>query len=63
MKYRVDTIEHWTTEIEAVSKEAAQELVNNGDEGKRTLTMFTTENVWECKHPDIVHPIWSRKIK
>jgi len=48
-KYRVDTIEHWTTEIEAESKVAAQELVNDGDEGaKRTLTMFTTENVWEC---------------
>ena len=64
MKYRVDTIEHWTTEIEASSEGAAQELVNDGDEGtKRTLTMFTTENVWECKHPDMVHPIWSRKIK
>ena len=64
MKYRVDTVEHWTTEIEASSADAAQELVSNGDEGtKRALTMFTTENVWECKHPDIVHPIWSRKIK
>ena len=29
-KYRVDTIEHWTTEIEAESKVAAQELVNDG---------------------------------
>ena len=53
-KYRVDTIEHWTTEIEAESKVAAQELVNDGDEGaKRTLTMFTTENVWECTEKPI----------
>jgi|AP95_1055475.scaffolds.fasta_scaffold165735_2 hypothetical protein len=52
MKYKVDTIEHWTTEIEAVSKEAAQELVMHGDEGtERTLTMFTAKNVWECKEP------------
>jgi hypothetical protein len=59
MKYRVDTIEHWTTEIDASSAEAARELVNDGDKGtKRTLTMFTTEQVWECKHSDIVHPTW-----
>jgi|15BtaG_2_1085339.scaffolds.fasta_scaffold149872_2 hypothetical protein len=46
-KYRVDTVEHWTTEVEANSKEDAYDMVNNGDEGKRTLTMFTTENVHE----------------
>jgi len=54
-KYRVDTVEHWTTEVEANSKEDAYDMVNNGDEGKRTLTMFTTENVHETISLEELH--------
>jgi len=44
-KYIVETIEHWSIEVEAESKQEAYDLVNDGEEGERTLTMFSTESV------------------